>query len=318
MKAITQNICIIGGGGFIGTAVRKYFAAEGFRLYTIGRSVNIPTLKHELYFSVAEYSYKQLEELLAMENFTAIIDLAYTSVPNTSYEDPIKDFSENLSNVIRHLEFAKAVKAPKFVYVSSGGTVYGESGNKPFREEDPNFPLSPYGVTKLACERYVYLYNCLHGVPSIILRPSNIYGPGQKPFRGQGLISTALGLASKGEHLHIFGKGEHVRDYLFIDDFCSGLLETVRYGKTGEIYNLGSGTGVSIEKVITHINLVLKPEGIEVKQKFLPARPFDVQYNVLDNQKVESISQWKPETDLEKGITETWKWIKQYLKQHPS
>ena len=316
MEEKSVSICVIGGGGFIGTALRKHFSALGYDIVTIGRSLNVPTLDQEEYFSVAEYSYKQLEEILAAKDFSAVIDLAYTSVPNTSYEDPVKDFSENLTNVIRHLEFARVVKARKFIYVSSGGTVYGDSQQKLFTEDSPNFPLSPYGVTKLACERYVYLYHRIHGVPSIIIRPSNIYGPGQKPFRGQGLISTALGLAWKGEPIHIFGKGEHVRDYLYIEDFCAGLLETIRYGVPGEIYNLGSGYGVSIGEIIDHINGVLGREGLHLTRKFLPERPFDVHFNVLDNKKVAAISNWQPETDLESGITQTWKWIKEYLKQH--
>src|SRR4051794_4210236 len=121
--------------------------SQGYIVHVIGRSLNIQVEPEETYHSIIEYSYKQLTELFKDVGSSVVIDLAYTSVPNTSYEDPIKDFSENLYNVIKHLDFAVAINTHKFVYVSSGGTVYGEIGNTPFSEQDHNFPLSPYGIT---------------------------------------------------------------------------------------------------------------------------------------------------------------------------
>jgi UDP-glucose 4-epimerase len=206
MALVKKNICIIGGGGFIGSALRSYFSTKEYRLFTTGRSLNIPLYDNETYYSVKQYNYRELHKELKHIYFDAIIDLAYTSVPNTSYENPVKDFSENLSNVTWHLEFADSLKAGKFIYVSSGGTVYGDGAKKNSYENDSNYPLSPYGITKLASERYVYMHHRIHGLPAIIVRPSNLYGPGQKPFRGQGLIATALALAYKNNAIQIFGK----------------------------------------------------------------------------------------------------------------
>jgi UDP-glucose 4-epimerase len=311
-----KSICVIGGGGFMGSALRNYLFQQGYSLITIGRSLNISLFENETYYSIGEYSYKQLETILSKHKFEAIIDLAYTSVPNTSYEDPVRDFSENLTNVTWHLEFADSIKAERFIYISSGGTVYGDSLQRPYLESDSNYPLSPYGITKLACERYVYMHHRTNGLRSIVVRPSNIYGPGQKPFRGQGLIATALGLACKGEPLHVFGNGDHVRDYLFINDFCKALVDIMKYGEAGETYNLGSGKGVTINEVIKEINIAIKDEGYFLNHKYFPGRPFDVHYNVLNIEKFGELSGWEMETELSKGIFLTWQWIKEHMSEN--
>lgn len=313
----SSSVILIGGGGFIGSALRSYFAATGVAVTIIGRSVNISLATNETYYSIVEYSFKELETQLAAKKIAAVIDLAYTSVPGTSYEDPVKDFSENLYNVIRHLDFSRTVGAERFIYVSSGGTVYGDSAGKPLTEEAPNFPLSPYGVTKLSCERYVYMYHRLYNLPTIIVRPSNIYGPGQKPFRGQGLIATGLGLALKGEPIHVFGDGSHIRDYLYIDDFCTALMTLISGGTNGEIYNIGSGQGVSINAIIAGMNEVTKEDKRELTTKPQPERPFDVHYNVLNIDKLSGATEWQPQVDLQEGIAQTWKWIKQTAVQTP-
>lgn len=318
MPSGSNNICLIGGGGFIGTALRHYLSGLGYNITSIGRTLNVPLTESEEYFSVREYSYKQLQEILGHTVYAAVIDLAYTSVPNTSFDDPVKDFSENLYNVIQHLEFTQTLKGSRYIYVSSGGTVYGDSeANQPFHEEDPNFPLSPYGITKLACERYVYLYHRIHGMNTVIVRPSNIYGPGQRPFRGQGLISTALGLILKGEPIHVFGKGDNVRDYLFIDDFCAAMVDVLDHALPGGVYNIGYGEGHTILDIIHYAEKAVSASGFEMDIKYNPDRPFDVKYNVLDREKISSLNNWQPVTTLEAGITKTWTWIKEYLKDNP-
>lgn len=301
--------CLIGGNGFIGRALRRHLALRGAEVIIIGRSLNAETGPREQYYSLTEYSFRQLEELLMDRPPEAVIDLAYTSVPGTSYDDPIRDFSENLYNVIRHLEFVQRTATRRFVYVSSGGTVYGESDGSPLKETAPNFPLSPYGVTKLACERYVYMYHRLHGLPGIVVRPSNIYGPGQLPFRGQGLIATAMGLARQGAPIHIFGDGTHVRDYLYIDDFCTALLQVTEQGAPGTLYNAGSGKGITINEIVESISEVVRRQGFDLAAIRQPARAFDVHANTLDTTALRTATGWQPATSLAEGLEETWNWM---------
>jgi len=309
-------VIIIGGSGFMGRNLTRYLCDNGWPVTVIGRRTEYTKVADELYYSVTDGGLERLNSKLDPSLFYVIIDLAYTSVPNTSYDDPVKDFSENLGNVIRHLQFATQIRTHKYIYVSSGGTVYGNVPDSPIREHAENFPLSPYGITKMACERYVHLYHKTHGLDVQIVRPANIYGPGQIPFRGQGIVATALGLAYKGEPVRIFGDGSHERDYLYIDDFCRALSDVIHYGLSGEIYNVGSSAGLSINQVVDHINLLLSSEGLTLQRQYLPGRPFDVHSNVLDCSRLRALAGWKPQTGFEQGLTITQQWIKAYLEQN--
>jgi UDP-glucose 4-epimerase len=305
-----DTFILIGGNGFIGSWMRATLAAAGHEVIVVGRSAS--TDHGHVYFS----TIAMLEAYIATQpqgNSYVVIDLAYTSVPNTSYDNPVKDFSENLYNVIQHLDFALRIAARKFVYISSGGTVYGNVLMSPVHEQCENFPLSPYGITKMACERYVNLYHHTHGLNINIVRPANIYGPGQKPFRGQGFVSTAYGLAYKNEPVSIFGDGGHVRDYLYVADFCKAVMALIEKGEEGAIYNIGSGEGLSINQVVQAINHTLEEEQIELKCAYKPSRLFDVATNVLDSGKLMSVTGWAPETSFKEGLLITKKWIKQYI-----
>ncbi len=312
MASGTKHICLIGGGGFIGTAFGRYLRDQGHRVSVIGRRSG--TDAGLGYYSVSDSSYEELGRILAGSKVDLIFDFAYSSVPGTSFQDPVRDFSDNLNNVIRHLELARCCSPARYVYISSGGTVYGDPGAaRAFRETDPNFPLSPYGITKMACERYVHMYHRLHGLPALIVRPSNIYGPGQKPFRGQGLVATALGLAYRGDAVQIFGDGSHIRDYLYIDDFCAGLAALLEQEGTGEIYNLGYGEGHSILELIGCVDEAVAPDGLALRRSYQPGRPFDVHYNVLDIARIRNATGWRPQTSLGEGVRRTWDWIKAYM-----
>ncbi len=306
-----KDICIIGGSGFLGTALRKFFSQEGCRLVTIGRAWDLTVVSQEQYFSIQKYTYPQLAEILSATSFAAVIDLAYATVPGTSYLDPIGDFSDNLRNVIRHLDFIRSLKIEKYLYVSSGGTVYGEAiMEQPFKETDPTIPLSPYGITKLACERYVLMYQRLYGIPGLILRPSNMYGPGQQPFRGQGLVATAFGLALRKEAVTLYGTGSTVRDYLYISDFCAAVSAICDRGAVGQIYNIGASTGTSITELVEGVDAVLAEDGCLLERIHLPERPFDVHYSVLNTTRLREATSWVPRVSLKEGLHHTWKWIK--------
>jgi UDP-glucose 4-epimerase len=305
---------LFGGSGFIGKGIRRVLAQTQTPTILIGRSVSMPHAAHEQYYSLKDFSLAEIQKLLPQDRDYVIVDLAYTSVPNTSFDDPIKDFSENLYSVIRHLNLAREIKLRKYVYVSSGGTVYGSGFTAPIPESAPNFPIAPYGITKMACERYVHMYHQIYGLPTLIVRPSNVYGPEQVPFRGQGFIATAMGLAAQGNPVKIFGDGSIVRDYIHIDDFCSALFTAIEYAPQGGIYNIASGKGLTINAVIAAINNTLNAESVRLTAEYLPARNYDVPYNVLDCTRLTELDGWGPEVSFETGLQATWTWIKQYLK----
>jgi UDP-glucose 4-epimerase len=314
MMAHETAFVLIGGAGFLGKSFSNLLTQINRGFFVVEKG----DLDNDLLIS-KNYSRKlsELRERIFSQNSECvIIDFAYASVPKTSFDDPVNDFSENLSNVIKHLDFALALKASRYVYISSGGTIYGNQGRGLVGEDFPTLPISPYGISKLACERYVNMYYITHGLDTLIVRPSNIYGPGQKPFRGQGFISTALACAYQNKSIAVFGDGAQVRDYLYVSDFCGALVEVISNGIAGGVYNIGSELGYSINNVIDQMNNVTKREGKGLKVEYLENRPFDVTYNVLDCKKIKSSTEWRPTTDLAIGINQTWQWINQFMKSH--
>lgn len=308
MTATPGPICLIGGTGFLGRALSRHLREQGARLIVVGRSPSVAAEEGERYLSAGELGAREGE--LSSAGVSAIIDLAYATVPSTSFDDPVADFSQNLASVFRHLELARRLDVGRFLFVSSGGTVYGEGGREPLPESAAKAPLSPYGITKLASEHYTSLFHKVHGLPTIIVRPSNIYGPGQPPFRGQGLVATAFAAALSGRALTVFGDGSQVRDYLSVNDFCAGLIAALTHGGNGETYNLGSGTGTSVRALLDLIGEIVAADGRRLAIDWQDARPFDVACNILDSGKLREAAGWRPLTELRAGLEATWAWIK--------
>jgi UDP-glucose 4-epimerase len=314
----TKNICLIGGTGYLGKAFRAQFHAEFDLILNFGRKPVAALNENEEYQDISGMSVRELAEVLREKKVTAVVDFAYSTIPKTSFEHPIADFSENLMLVNKHLEAVRIAGNISYTYISSGGTVYGASKEHPIDEDHQNFPLSPYGITKMAAERYVVMYHHLFAIPIKIVRPSNIYGPGQLPFRGQGFIPTAIAAALTSQPVSVFGDGENIRDYVYISDFCNAIHDILLYGKSGEIYNVGSAEGYSLRSVIQQIAGLTSQDGSEMVINYLPERLFDVRYNVLKHDKLSRLNAWSPKIKFADGLKETAIWIKDFLNQNKS
>ena len=179
-----------------------------------------------------------------------IVDMAYATTPQASFVDPILDLHANVSATIGLLEESLSLPSlRRLLVVSSGGTVYGEANELPIRETAPTKPVSPYGITKLAVERYASMYHQVKGLPVVIVRPANAYGLGQKPFTGQGFIATAMGCIVKRKAITVFGESGAIRDYIHVLDVAAGIVEALTAGIDGETYNIGSGIGLEAYKI---------------------------------------------------------------------
>jgi UDP-glucose 4-epimerase len=174
-------------------------------------------------------------------------------------------------------------------------------------------PISHYGIIKLASEKYVTMFCPVNSMEFVIVRPSNVYGPGQIPFRGQGIVATALGSGLNQKPVTIFGKGDNVRDYIYIDDFTHWLVAISRDGENRGIYNAGSGEGHSLMDVVTLAKEALAARDCQLIIEYLPDRPFDVKRNVLDNNKIITSTGIRPAMDLKAGIAQTCAWVEEYL-----
>jgi len=192
-----QHTLLIGGAGYIGTYLISELLATGRRVTVLGRRATpMHALPDGVTYIVGDFGQHDLISSL-LDCHQEVVHLAYATVPNTSFENPLADLLQNLPPTVQLFSEA-ADMGVKLVLVSSGGTVYGEANELPIRETHPTKPISPYGVTKLTLENYAYLYAATHGLKFVCVRPANAYGAGQKPFIGQGFIATAMASAMKG------------------------------------------------------------------------------------------------------------------------
>ncbi len=307
----SRNSCVIGGAGFIGTWVTRLLVESGRKVVVIGRHPEPPALFPEN----AQYVPGDYEDRKVLRAFLPrvdeVIDLAYATVPQTSYADPVFDILSNLPPSVRLLEEAVAAKLRRLIVVSSGGTVYGPVRRLPIGEDSPTEPVSPYGITKLAIEKYALMFHRLYGLPVSIVRPGNAYGAGQRAFTGQGFVPTAMASVLRGKNVVVFGEGKTVRDYVHVTDVASGIIAALDQGSAGEVYNIGTGVGRSNLEVLDAIRPLAESSGLRVNIEFLPSRGFDVSENVLESSKLRSCSGWMPAVSFEKGLSSMWQSVAQ-------
>jgi UDP-glucose 4-epimerase len=311
VKSNPTNTLVIGGSGYIGSYLVPQFVATGRGVTVLGRSTfpryELP--EGAVYVSGDFSQHDLIINLLASHQ--EVIHLAYATVPNTSFENPLADLLQNLPATVQ-LFSEVADRGGKLILVSSGGTVYGEALELPILETHPTKPISPYGVTKLTLENYAHLYAVTHGLQFVCVRPANAFGVGQRPFVGQGFIATAMASAMRGQPIKIFGQSGTIRDYIYVSDLADGIVSVLERGRLSETYNLGSGIGLSNMDVIKAITPLMKEVGKEVRVEHLPERAFDVKANVLDSTKLHEHTGWEPKVKFTDGLSHACQWLQNY------
>jgi len=304
-----KHCCVIGGNGFIGTHVVDTLLTLDRKITVIDKnSLPSKVLPKEVRYITGDYGdVKFLTEVLRDVN--EVIHLAYSTVPKTSYENPVQDILDNLPATVSLFRVASNFEIEKLVLVSSGGTIYGKVNKVPIREDHQTNPISPYGITKLACEKYANMFYKLKGLPVVCVRPGNAYGERQKPFTGQGFIATAIASILKEKEIILYGETGTIRDYIYVTDVAEGIIAAMNYGILGSCYNIGSGVGRSNKDILDIIYPYAVSAGLEPRVKILPLRQFDVSINVLDSTKLTKATGWKKNISFEEGIEKVWNWF---------
>lgn len=301
---IMINILFIGGGGFIGSNLvhtfikdKKYkiFIFEPFfsnlnRLEDIKNSVTI------IRGSIVDYDL--LKSILEGDKINIIVHLVSTLIPGSTYQNFKNEFENVVFPTFRLMELCSEKKI-KFIYFSSGGTVYGNSRNgEKFKETDKLSPISYYGLTKQIIENGILFENRKGKLDYLIVRPSNPFGKGQSLHGNQGFIAVAIGKILAGEPIEVWGDGSSIRDYIYIDDLADALYQLVNNGVNNEIVNIGSGFGYSVNDIIGKLrNCIDIPFKIVHKE----SRSVDVNTMILDITKLKTLVKVK-HTHLEQGI----------------
>lgn len=300
---------IVGGGGFIGSHLVKLLAERGSRNIIVAGRQPCPRFPIPGDARYVQGDINNAGILCGLlDQCDEVIDLAYATVPKTSFDDPVLDVLSNLPPSVALLREAARSRLRRFILVSSGGTVYGNAKHLPIDECHPTNPISPYGITKLALEKYAQMYCCLEGLPAIIVRPGNAYGIHQLGNLSQGFVGASIHATLQGKEVKLFGQRGTTRDYVFVTDLAEGIYAALEHGIVGETYNIGTGIGLNNRDVLDVLDSVAHPFGYSVKTKILPERAFDVSANVLSSDRLTSVSGWHPRTTFEEGIRLTWQW----------
>lgn len=299
-----EVVAVLGAGGFVGSQLVNTLKKNGNEVIAL------------LHDEKNEHVDKKalIGEFLTPEEFSTplqkahtLIHVASSSTPGSTAGHPLNELEGNLRPTLSLLAALQNAPHCRLVYVSSGGTLYGDTADRPATETDSLHPCSYYGAAKAAAEHFINAATVQFSLKTTILRPSNLYGPGQAPRHGFGVIPTAFKHALSGTPLTIWGDGSAVRDYLYIDDFidlCCNLIEQPM--PTGSrTFNVASGQSVSLTELIELIRRVTKAP---IPTRHLPSRAADVTHSTLDITQVKKITGWLPKTSLEDGLSRSWEW----------
>ncbi len=307
-----MTVVLLGGAGFIGLAVAEALAKAGARPLVADGARRLarasPALAAIGTGSAAVHAVEPGDHralAAALAGAEAVIHLAWTSVPASSMAAIADDARDNVVAGIEALQAAVESGVGRFVFVSSGGAVYGRAARLPAREDDPTEPISAYGVGKLAMEKYVQLFSGTYGLPGVTLRLSNPFGPYQLAGTPVGVVARMVQRVARGEPIEIFGDGSTVRDYLEIDDAAEALALAADPARLPPgLYNVGSGEGRSLSEVAATVGAV---SGRTPELVHRPARGFDVPAIVLDTERLRAASGWRPEVPFAEGVARLWR-----------
>ena len=302
-----MKILVTGGAGFIGSWVADAFLGEGHEVLIIddlssGIKGNIPK---EADFVKGDIRERELLEKVFSDYRPDIVDHHAAQIDvRRSVENPAFDAQVNIIGTLNLLELSIKNRIKRFIFASTGGAIYGEPEDLPADENTPPMPISPYGTSKYAVEKYLGYYKAVYGFDYIALRYANVYGPRQNPHGEAGVVAVFCNKVLSRKPCLIFGDGNQTRDYVFVGDVAKANIMSIK-APVGS-YNVGTGIETSVNDLVTTLR---KVSGKEFKVEYAPPRLGEVQRISLDITLAKRVFDWSPDVSLEDGIGQTWKWF---------
>jgi UDP-glucose 4-epimerase len=302
---MSGGILILGGNGFLGKALSQRLIGQNRRIHRLLRT---PTTSLGSLDNIHRGSIDDTSVVAGLlQECDTVFHLASATTPGSSAFSPAMEAELNLTPSLKFLQIMQDHSDKHLIFISSGGTLYGNPEAALVTESAPLAPLSYHGAGKIALETFIRTFSQLSHNHVTVLRPSNFYGPGQPLRSGFGLIRTMLEHVRCNKPMEIWGDGETVRDYLYIDDMVNACCMAHEKKSGGyRILNTGSGTGYSINQVHA---LVEQITGKALKINHQPRRPVDVNRIVLDYSAINTEWGWAPQITLAEGIKRTWQWL---------
>jgi len=306
------RVLVTGGAGFIGSHVADAYLERGWSVTVVD---DLSSGKHENVSEGIEFVEMDVRdpELHALFESKGGFDLVNHHAAQIdvrkSVRDPKFDAGVNVIGLLNVLEAAREFGTERALFVSSGGVVYGEASERPISETAVKQPESPYGVSKLVGEHYLRCYRKLHGLDYAALRYSNVYGPRQDPHGEAGVVAIFSERIREGRPLTIFGDGEQTRDYVYVGDVVRANMVlseaplSPAFGLDDRAFNVGTGRETSVNELARQL---MQAADSEVEIERAPARPGEVEWNSLTNEKLRALG-WEVEVDLSKGLELTYR-----------
>ena len=309
-----MNNCIIfGGGGFIGSHLTEELLKRNYNVTVFDKinfsKDNLRSFKDKIKIIEGDFN-NEYDLLNSLDGIDYVFHLVSSTLPASSNDNPVYDVESNLVSTLRLLQDVVKRKIKKVIFVSSGGTVYGIPKSTPIKEEHPRHPICSYGITKKTIEDYLYMFNFLYGLDYTIFRLANPYGERQNPLYAQGVIPVFLKKIILNEEIVIWGDGSVRRDYIYIKDAILPLVNSLEYNSENKVFNLGSGTGYSVNELLDKIKRIT---GIDAKVRYVEGRKLDVPVSILDISLLKKEMNYLPKIDIETGIEITYKYLKEVL-----
>lgn len=283
------NILFIGGAGFIGAAlVKRFILDENYKSIVLeperSNKIRLNPLNQKIIIEQGDLRDSALVlKIIQKYRIKIVVHLVSTMIPGSTMPHFQNEMEDIIVPTMNIMELCAEYNI-KFVYFSSGGTVYGNSKTI-HHEADPCEPISYYGLSKLTVENMITFEHRKSGLEYLIIRPSNPYGPGQNIHGKQGLVAVAIGKMISHESLTIWGNGETIRDYIYIDDLAESVYQLIDRKVSNDAFNIGSGIGYSNNEILHFIEEVSEQSLTVIHVK---SRNVDVDRMVLDNQKLKN------------------------------
>ncbi len=313
-----MRILVTGGAGFIGSHVVDAYVEGGHEVVVLddlstGRPDNLNAAAK---FYRVDLNSPYLDDVFRDRAFDIVNHHAAQVDVRRSVADPAADAGVNIMGTVRLLELCRQSGVRGVVFISTGGAMYGEHSLVPTPEDAPARPMSPYGISKLAGERYVEFYHGTHGIPAVILRYANVYGPRQDPHGEAGVVAIFCQRLLQGEAPVVYGDGEQTRDFIYVGDVTAAnlralhLLQDRAAGSAGPaIFNIGTGAEISVNALLGRLTALA---GGGPPPRHAPPRTGEQRRSAVDPARARVLLGWAPTVPLAEGLSLTLEWFKRH------
>jgi UDP-glucose 4-epimerase len=299
-----MKVLVTGGAGFIASHVVDAYVKEGFEVVVVDdlSTGRLSNLNPEVTFYKLDIRSPQLAEVFKKEKPDYINHHAAQMDVRRSVLDPLFDANVNILGSINLIECAKKFKVKRFIYISTGGAVYGEPEYLPCDENHPINPICQYGISKHTVEHYLFLYHLNYGLDYVVIRYPNVYGPRQDPCGEAGVVAIFTRAMLRGEQVTINGDGEQARDFVYVKDCARANVLALKTNNINTIYNIGCGQGTTVNEIFT---LLKEITGYPRDPIYGPAKIGETRRIYLSAGKARQELGWMPIVDLEEGLKQT-------------